>query len=185
MVDFDLENMSDDELYDLVGRAEGILGKRQTSEVFDNELNEVLSRGVAAGLIEDKGHGEAWVQPQGGHDMYLKGAVVEHNGRTWRSRIPNNVWEPGNTSDPQAWRWWEDITDEVAEDDDAPGEDETIEEEETQGLPPWDGEGHQYITGDQFDHEGTPYRVLQDHQSQPHYTPDIVPALYEPGTYAG
>lgn len=187
-MELDLEQMTDDELYDLVGRAEAILGKRQTETVFEDELNEVLSRGVAAGLIEDRGHREPW-EPWSGDpkDLILKGAEFTHRGRVWRSKIPNNVTEPGDPDDPQAWRWWEDITDEITdpEEGDAPGEeDEDTGEEEMPGLPPWEPEGHNYTVGDQFDHEGTPYRVLQDHTSQPHWTPDAVPALYEKGTYA-
>ena len=39
--------------------------------------------------------GEEWVQPQGAHDAYMKGAVVTFNGKTWISEIDNNVWQPG------------------------------------------------------------------------------------------
>ena len=36
-----------------------------------------------------------WVQPQGAHDAYAKGAKVTHNGKKWISTADNNVWEPG------------------------------------------------------------------------------------------
>lgn len=36
-----------------------------------------------------------WVQPQGAHDAYAKGAKVTHNGKKWISTVDNNVWEPG------------------------------------------------------------------------------------------
>ena len=41
------------------------------------------------------GTGEEWVQPTGAHDAYRNGAVVTHNGKTWESLTPANVWEPG------------------------------------------------------------------------------------------
>src|SRR5699024_6352183 len=41
------------------------------------------------------------------------------------------------------------------------------------------------LTGDTFQYEGTPYRVRQNHTSQPTWLPSSVPALYEPGTITG
>lgn len=42
----------------------------------------------------------------------------------------------------------------------------------------WDGEGHVYAVDDRFRYEGYVYRVLQDHVSQPQWTPDVTPSLY-------
>jgi len=36
-----------------------------------------------------------WTQPVGGHDAYMQGDIVSHNGVLWRSDINGNVWEPG------------------------------------------------------------------------------------------
>jgi hypothetical protein len=36
-----------------------------------------------------------WVQPSGSTDYYAQGARVTHNGSTWVSTTPVNVWEPG------------------------------------------------------------------------------------------
>lgn len=36
-----------------------------------------------------------WKQPTGASDAYMKGDEVKHNGKTWRSEIDANVWEPG------------------------------------------------------------------------------------------
>lgn len=36
-----------------------------------------------------------WVQPVGAHDSYAKDAVVSYGGKSWRSLIPANVWQPG------------------------------------------------------------------------------------------
>ena len=41
---------------------------------------------------------EPWVQPYGGSGTYESGAIVTHNGQTWRNIVPAptlNVWEPG------------------------------------------------------------------------------------------
>jgi hypothetical protein len=37
----------------------------------------------------------AWLQPTGAHDAYSKDAVVSHGGKTWKSLLDANVWEPG------------------------------------------------------------------------------------------
>ena len=39
--------------------------------------------------------GQAWTQPTGAHDAYALGATVTHNGKTWESLTPANVWAPG------------------------------------------------------------------------------------------
>lgn len=36
-----------------------------------------------------------WVQPQGAHDAYAKGARVRRGGHIWVSTISDNVWAPG------------------------------------------------------------------------------------------
>ena len=36
-----------------------------------------------------------WTEPSGGHDAYGVGDKVRHNGKTWVSLIPGNIWEPG------------------------------------------------------------------------------------------
>jgi len=37
-----------------------------------------------------------WVRPLGGHDAYIKGAQVTHNGARWiNTHEGRNVWEPG------------------------------------------------------------------------------------------
>jgi len=39
---------------------------------------------------------QEWVQPQGAHDAYALGDIVNHNGQLWISIIASNVWEPGS-----------------------------------------------------------------------------------------
>ena len=45
-------------------------------------------------------------------------------------------------------------------------------------YPNWDGNGVEYKTGDRFRYNGVLYKVLQDHVSQPQWTPDTAVSLY-------
>lgn len=38
---------------------------------------------------------QPWAQPAGSHDAYQIGDRVTHNGKTWKSTVNANVWEPG------------------------------------------------------------------------------------------
>src|SRR5579871_6394007 len=42
-----------------------------------------------------------------------------------------------------------------------------------------------YATGDLVSYDGVTYECVQGHTSEPTWTPDAVPALWEPGTCAG
>lgn len=53
-------------------------------------------------LIPDKNIIPEWEQPES-TNPYGKGDKVTHNGKTWRSTIDGNVWEPGVYG-------WEEIT---------------------------------------------------------------------------
>lgn len=45
-------------------------------------------------LIPDENVTPEWEQPDS-TNAYSKGDKVTHNGKTWRSTVDNNVWEPG------------------------------------------------------------------------------------------
>lgn len=45
-------------------------------------------------------------------------------------------------------------------------------------FPHFDPNGHSYVTGDKFTDGGTVYKVLQNHTSQPDWTPENAPSLY-------
>lgn len=53
--------------------------------------------------------GDPWRQPTGAHDAYPIDAIVTHQGSTWQSTVPANVWEPGVSGwrpvgeGPQPW----------------------------------------------------------------------------------
>ena len=48
----------------------------------------------------------AWQQPEGSHDAYDQGFLVEHNDKIWESNVDANVWEP-----PEQWT---DVTDQYS-----------------------------------------------------------------------
>lgn len=43
-------------------------------------------------------------QPWQPNQSYDQGATVTHNGKTWESLVPNNVWEPGSTGTETVWK---------------------------------------------------------------------------------
>src|SRR5690625_1246198 len=97
-----------------------------------------------------------WVRPSGAHDAYALGDRVVFEGQEYESVHEGaNTWSPSEY--PPAWQL---ITDDEDEDDPVDGE--------PAELPEWDGNAHNYTIGDTFTYEGTPYRVRQDHTSQPH-----------------
>ena len=104
----------------------------------------------------------AWVQPQGAHDAYPAGYIVQHEGRLWRSAHPANSWAPG-TGD-----LWVEVTP-----DQAPAP------EPAPSAPEWTP-GTKYNPGDLVAYDGQVYRVVQEHTSQADWRPDGVPALYTP-----
>lgn len=163
----DFIDMTDTDIYDLIDDANTELGRRQGEDVFNQQIADIIIEARNGGVIEDLGNGEAWEQPVLPAEIYVKGDVVEHKTRIYRSGTNNNVREPGDTSDPQAWRWWVDITD---------GEPGT--EEDADGNIIWSGQGIEYRVGQRRSHEGVLYRVVQSHTSQPGWAPDIVPALW-------
>ena len=108
---------------------------------------------------------------------YAAGDVHEHDGQVWealQAHTSQPDWAPGI-----AHSLWKLVSAENGDEEDEPVNGEPAV------LPEWDGNGHNYTTGDTFTYEGTPYRVRQDHVSQPTWLPDAVPALYEPGTITG
>ena len=45
-------------------------------------------------------------------------------------------------------------------------------------FPTWDGYGHPYAVGDRIRYDGVLYSVLQAHNSQIDWTPNVTPSLY-------
>jgi len=88
-----LHLLTDEELTQLaadVGRERGL---REIPVIMDDlNLKYLAAEGVEPG--------RDWRQPVGAHDAYPEDWEVLHNGKTWASLIPANVWEPGVSS----WR---------------------------------------------------------------------------------
>lgn len=97
-----------------------------------------------------------WVSPTGAHDAYDEDEVAAWLGRSWRSRIPANVTEPG--TDP---RWWEDITD-------LPEEPEP--EPEPGSVDEW-APGQDVAVGDERNYGGVVYVALVAHTTHEGWLP--------------
>lgn len=135
----DLKELDDQELDDLRRAVLVEVERRQKVEAGPYRVEAAIRDYQSATGRQDGG---AWVRPQGAHDAYLEGAVVEHDGKTWVSLTPANVWEPGTSG-------WREATD---NDDDS-------------GAPDWvepSGIHDAYQTGDVVAFEGAEYRSVID-----------------------
>src|SRR5690625_1313748 len=94
-MDFDFTEMTDEQLYELIEDAQTELGKRQTRDVFDQQVNELYDSARASGAIKAPEQGEQWKQPLGAHDAYAKGDVVTHDGVQWVCTASPNASVPG------------------------------------------------------------------------------------------
>jgi len=96
-----------------------------------------------------------WKQPQGAHDAYAEGRIVNHNDQLWISDVEANVWEP-----PEQW----------SEYDPNAGEepvDPNLWQPDTQ-----------YVTGDVRTYNEVEYICIEDHTSQEGSTPDVADTLW-------
>ena len=158
----DYENMSDEELQEILDAVQAEYSKRMVIRQAAEQL-DAINTNIQSAL--GRSPGEDWIQPTGAHDAYPRWWEVKHNEKFYTSLIPANTTTPG--SDP---RWWKEINlpteePEVPVDPNAPKE--------------WNGEYFQYLPDEKVTYKGVIYRVVQSHTSQPGWTPDIVPALYE------
>lgn len=67
-------------------------GRRNRAANLKGQL-DMIGREVDSTL--GRVDGAVWVQPTGAHNSYRTDAKVTHKGKTWRSLVPFNVWEPG------------------------------------------------------------------------------------------
>lgn len=92
--------------------------------------------------------GDPWRQPTGAHDAYPEGFTVTHDGKTWLSLTPANVWEPGTSG------WREEVAD---------------------GYPAWiapTGAHDAYSIGDRVSFEGADYESIIDGNT---WSPSVYP----------
>ena len=145
MAELDLTQMTDGELYQLVEAAQTELGRRQTRDVFEQQVNELYESARASGAITAPEQGEQWKQPTHAGDAYAKGDVVTHDGVQWVSTVTPNVWIPGQSG----WR-------QMVEDNPETGEPQYPEYQQPTGVH--DG----YQTGERVLWQGDVYEAVQD-----------------------
>ena len=111
--------------------------RRQTLATAGKQMDAIARDVLAAQGITD---GDEWVQPTDATNAYPKGWTVTHDGKTWVSLTPANVWEPGVSG-------WREVV------------------EEGSGAPEWvqpTGAHDAYQTGDTVTFEGQEYKSLID-----------------------
>ena len=132
----DIGSVSDAELRRLKRMIDGELSRRETLATAGRAMDDIARSVLAAqGQVD----GDEWVQPTDATNAYPKDWTVTHDGKTWVSLTPANVWEPGVSG----WR-------------------EVVEEGET---PEWvqpTGEHDAYQAGDHVMFEGAEYVSLID-----------------------
>lgn len=153
--DINWTTLTDEDLRALADR----LAREQQARALPKQMDALNQEYLTA---TGRGDGTAWVQPQGGHDAYPKGHTVMVDGKTYRSKVPANVWPPGQ--DPNG-ALWEAVTPAVVQGEWAAGMDVTV---------------GQIVT-----YEGQSYRCVQAHRTQAGWTPPAVPALWAVVAAAG
>ena len=149
----DFENMTTEQIYELIEAAQTELGRRQTAEAFEQQVNELYESARASGAITAPEQGEQWKQPTHAGDAYAKGDVVTHDGVQWVSTVTPNVWIPGQSG----WH-------RKPEDDPETGE---------PGIPEWvrpSGAHDAYAQGDRVTYNGTTYESV--HPTANTWAPD-------------
>ena len=132
----DIRDADTAELRRLKTMIDGELSRRETLANAGRAMDDIARSVLAAQGITD---GDEWVQPTDATNAYPKDWTVTHDGKTWVSLTPANVWEPGVSG----WR-------------------EVVEEGAT---PEWvqpTGAHDAYQTGDHVMFEGAEYVSLID-----------------------
>ena len=132
----DIRDATDAELHQLKRMIDGELSRRETLATAEKRAADLNAEFLAAAGVTD---GDVWRQPTSAVDAYPKDWTVQHDGKTWVSLTPANVWEPGVSG----WR-------------------EVVEEGAT---PEWvqpTGAHDAYQTGDHVMFEGQEYVSLID-----------------------
>ena len=159
----DWRAMTDTDLEACVQAGQDEIARRAREQVVTDTLDEV----VTAARTDTPG--DPW-QPYDGTmgSLYPAWWVVARDGHRWESLIPHNATTPGDTGDPQNWRWWRDLGPIDADPDPDP---------DPGAPPPWTV-GVTYMVGDTVTHDGHTYTCRQAHTSQPGWEPPAVPALW-------
>lgn len=159
--------------------------RREQQKLHDQAQAEVVQQLWEAGEVEPPAAVEditdtttiadipAWSNPGTTHTrMYRFGAIVQHNGRIWKSTTPNlNSWEPG--AEGVHSNVWLDVTGQVPTQ-------EAPEDSSGQDAPevPVFVAGMQVTVGDTVAYNGAVYEVLQAHTTAAHWPPDAAHSLF-------
>ena len=133
----DLKDFTDDELERLRISVAVEQERRWTMRTVPDQMDKLVRDMLAASGQVD---GDEWVQPTDATNAYPKDWTVTHDGKTWVSLTPANVWEPGVSG-------WREVV------------------EEGSGAPEWvqpTGAHDAYQTGDTVTFEGQEYVSLID-----------------------
>ena len=98
----DYTTMTTAEVSQILADAYAELGRRDTISRAPAEAEALAARYAEA---IGRADGDQWVAPTGAHNAYPQGGIVTHQGKTWESLIPNNVWTPGDSG------WRENVAD--------------------------------------------------------------------------
>lgn len=147
----DIGTVSDAELRQLKTMIDTELSRRETLANAGRAMDDIARSVLAAsGQVV----GGVWVQPTDATNAYPKDWTVVHDGKTWVSLTPANVWEPSVSG----WR-------EVVAEDATPAE----------WIQPTGGHDA-YQAGDHITFEGAEYVSLIDANT---WSPTAYPAGWE------
>ena len=113
------------------------LDRRETLATAGRAMDDIARSVLAAQGITD---GDEWVQPTDATNAYPKDWTVTHDGKTWVSLTPANVWQPGVSG-------WREVV------------------EEGSGAPEWvqpTGATDAYSKGDRVSYNGKVYESVID-----------------------
>ena len=132
----DIADASDAELHQLKRMIDTELSRRETLANAGRAMDDIARSVLAA---QGQAEGGEWVQPTDATNAYPKDWTVTHDGKTWVSLTPANVWPPGVSG-------WREVVEEGA-------------------APEWvqpTGAHDAYQTGDHVMFEGAEYVSLID-----------------------
>ena len=133
----DIADAADAELRQLKRMIDQELDRRETLANAGRAMDDIARSVLAAqGQVD----GDEWVQPTDATNAYPKDWTVTHDGKTWVSLTPANVWQPGVSG----WR-------EIVEESDTPPE----------YVQPTGGHDV-YNSGDLVTFEGAVYKCVID-----------------------
>lgn len=104
------EDMTEEQLLELIAQASKENETRKTRAAFDREVAEkIATYRHDAGITHTDG--DEWVKPKGLNDSYLEGEILVNGGVYWRSLVTGNVCVPQDeVPPPEGCGSWERTT---------------------------------------------------------------------------